>query len=214
MSVLYNLEIFSALKIAFGDKADGFSEEDFEINERERGLYIPGILRRFLERYGYMPLNRLSDSVKFLHPNLMTERFFHYGEDGELPLTIVGRVGEFQVAIADKRSPDPEIYLIKQTPEEVQILPSDDTISEIMKVMLCGVLLKNEHARIVDSPRLAVKLLKENGVDFERISNKPELRREYTLCFSEETRTFTVAEFVDGEVIRFFFIRDENFVYE
>lgn len=212
MSVLYDLEIFPALRIAFGDSSDGFSEEDFAINERERGLYVPEILKRFLERYGYMPLNRLSDSVKFLHPNIMSERFFHYGEDGELPLTIVGRVGEFQVAIADKKSVDPEIFLIKQTPEEVQILPSDDTITEIMKVMLCGVLLRNEHARIVDSPRLAVKLLRENGVDLDRITNNPKLRREYVLCFSDETRTFTVAEFVEGEVVRFFFVSDESFI--
>lgn len=212
MPVLYDLEIFPALRIAFGDSSDGFSEEDFAINERERGLYVPEILKRFLERYGYMPLNRLSDSVKFLHPNIMSERFFHYGEDGELPLTIVGRVGEFQVAIADKKSVDPEIFLIKQTPEEVQILPSDDTITEIMKVMLCGVLLRNEHARIVDSPRLAVKLLRENGVDLDRITNNPRLRREYVLCFSDETRTFTVAEFVEGEVVRFFFASDESFI--
>lgn len=212
MFVLYDLEIFPALRIAFGDRSDGFSEEDFAINERERGLYVPEILKRFLERYGYMPLNRLSDSVKFLHPNIMSERFFHYGEDGELPLTIVGRVGEFQVAIADKKSADPEIFLIKQTPEEVQILPSDDTITEIMKVMLCGVLLRNEHARIVDSPRLAVKLLRENGVDLDRITNNPRLRREYVLCFSDETRTFTVAEFVEGEVVRFFFVSDESFI--
>lgn len=212
MSVLYNLEIFRALKIAYGSKTDGFPEEDFAINERERGLRLPEILKRFLRDYGYMGLNRLSDSVRLLHPNIMSERFFHYGEDGELPLIIIGRVGEYQVAIVVSDNPDPEIFMIKQTPEEVQILPSDDTVSEIMKVMLCGVLLKNENAVIADDPRYAVKLLKENGVDPTMIANNPKLRREYVLCFSENTRTFTAAEFIDGEVVRFFFIRDEMFM--
>lgn len=211
MSVLYNLEIFSAMKIAYGSKTDGFPEEDFAINERERGLHLPEILKRFLRDYGYMGLNRLSDSVRLFHPNIMSERFFHYGDGGELPLIIIGRVGEYQVAITRSDNPDPEIFMIKQTPEQVQILPSDDTISEIMKVMLCSVLLKNENAVIADDPRYAVKLLRENGVDLMRISNNPKLRREYSLCFSENTRTFTVAEFIDGEVVRFFFIRDEMF---
>lgn len=211
MSVLYNLEIFSALKIAYGSKTDGFPEEDFVINERERGLNIPVILKRFLRDYGYMGLNRLSDSVRLLHPNIMSERFFHYGDGGELPLLIIGRVGEYQVAIARSDNPDPEIFMIKQTPEEVQILPSDDTVTEIIKVMLCGVLLKNENAVIADSPAFAVKMLRENGVDPTKIVNNPKLRREYVLCFSENARTFTVAEFIDGEVVRFFFIRDEKF---
>ncbi|MGN0679765.1 MAG: hypothetical protein ACI4JS_08900 [Oscillospiraceae bacterium] len=212
MSVLYNIEIFSALKIAYNGKTDGFPEEDFEKNERERGLHVPEMLKYFLKKYGYMSLNRISDSVRFLHPNIMSERNFNYGKNGRTPLTIVGRVGEYHVSVADKNARDPEVILIKQTPESVEVLPSDDTVSELIKVMLCSVLLKYENTIIADTPQLAVQLLHENGVDYERITNNPCLRREYSLCFTEETRTFTIAEYIDGEVKRFFFVRDEQFI--
>lgn len=211
MAVLYNIDPFSALRIIYGGKTDGFSDEDFLRNERERGIVVPQILKNFLGSYGYMTVNRLSDSVRILHPNLMSQRVFRYGEGGELPLLIVGRVGEFQVAIADSAEFDPEIYLLKTTPEQTQILPSDDTISEIFKVMTGGVLLKTDNAVIADDPRVAVRLLKENGIDLERIEYNRLLRREYSLCFSEKMRTFAVAEFVGGELSRFFFARSENF---
>ncbi len=212
MAVLYNIDPFSALEIIYQGKTDGFPDEDFERNERERGIIVPQILKNFLKSYGYMTVNRLSDSVRILHPNIMSQRVFRYGDNGELPLMMVGRVGEFQVAIADKAEYDPEIFLLKTTPEQTQILPSDDTISEIFKVMTSGVLLKTENAVIADDPETAVRLLRENGIDLERIEYNRLLRREYSLCFSEKLRTFAVAEFVEGELSRFFFARSENFI--
>lgn len=212
MAVLYNIDPFSALEIIYQGKTDGFSDEDFERNERERGIVVPQILKNFLKSYGYMTVNRLSDSVRILHPNIMSQRVFRYGEGGELPLMMVGRVGEFQVAIAERAEYDPEIFLLKTAPEQTQILPSDDTISEIFKVMTSGVLLKTENAVIVDDPEIAVRLLRENGIDLERIEYNRLLRREYSLCFSEKLRTFVVAEFVEGDLARFFFARSESFI--
>ncbi len=212
MAVLYNIDPFSALEIIYQGKTDGFSDEDFERNENERGIIVPQILKNFLKSYGYMTVNRLSDSVRILHPNIMSQRVFRYGEGGELPLMMVGRVGEFQVAIADRAEYDPEIFLLKTTPEQTQILPSDDTISEIFKVMTSGILLKTENAVIVDDPEIAVRMLRENGIDLERIEYNRLLRREYSLCFSEKLRTFVVAEFVEGDLSRFFFARSESFI--
>lgn len=212
MAVLYNVEPSAAMKILYQGAVDGFPEEDLERNEKERGIVLPQLLKRFLKDYGYMTVNRLSSSVRMLHPNIMTRRVFRYGGDRELPLLIIGRVGGFQVAIADDRAADPEIFLLRQTPEQTQILPSDDTISELFKVMVCGVLLKCEGAIIADDPQQAVRLLKENGVDLMKITFDPKLRREYSLCFSEEMRTFTAAEFVEGELERFFFVRSEKFI--
>ena len=212
MAVLYNIDPFSALEIIYQGKTDGFPDEDFERNERERDIVVPQILKNFLKSYGYLSVNRLSDSVRILHPNLMSQRVFRYGENEKLPLMIVGRVGEFQVAIAEKAEYDPEIFLLKNTPEQTQILPSDDTISEIFKVMTSGVLLKTENAVIVDDPEVAVRMLRENGIDLECIEYNRLLRREYSLCFAEKPRTFAVAEFVEGELSRFFFARSENFI--
>lgn len=212
MAVLYNVEPFAAMKILYRGETDGFSEEDIERNEKERGLLLPQMLKRFLADYGYMTVNRLSDSVRMLHPNIMTKRVFRYGDDRELPLLIIGRVGEFQVAIPDGSAADPEIFLLRQTPQQTQILPSDDTVSELFKVMVCGVLLKTEGAVIADDPQLAVRLLRENDVDLLKITFDPRLRREYSLCFTEELRTFTAAEFIEGELARFFFVRSERFV--
>ncbi len=212
MAVLYNVEPFKAMKILYQGAVDGFPEEDFARNEKERGIVLPQMLKCFLADYGYMTVNRLSSSVRMLHPNIMTRRVFRYGGDRELPLLIIGRVGAFQVAISNEHAPDPEIFLLKQTPEQICILPSDDTVSEILKVMVCGVLLKCEGAEIVNDPQLAVRRLKENDVDLLKITYEPRLRREYSICFSEELRTFTAAEFVNGELERFFFVRSEKFI--
>ena len=207
----YNLEPMSAIKILYGDRTDGFTKNDFQVNETERGIVLPFLLKDFLARYAYMPINRQGDSVRFFHPNLMTVMRFT-AEKASLSLLIVGRVGEYQVAVKNEVSEDPRIYLILLgTQNETQILPSDDTISEILKVMLCGILLKNDSTVIADDPQLAVRLLRENGVDLYQINNNPELRREYSLCFSEETRTFTVAEYIEGSVTRFFFVTNEEF---
>lgn len=205
------MDAFEALKIFYGGAEDGYAPEDFEINERERGIFIPEMLKDFLGKYGYMSVNRLSDSVRLLHPNIMSERVFRYGEDRALNLTIIGRIGEFKLAVAESTAADPGIFLLQITPEQAQILPSDDTLTEIFKVMLCSALLNEPGAQTVEDPVLAVRLLRENFVDLDRISCNPSLRREYSVNFSEELRTFVAAEFVEGELARFFFASSERF---
>lgn len=211
MAVLYNIDPITAFKILYHGEKDGFPKEDIERNERGRELFVPPMLRRFLEDYGYMGANRLSDSVRMLHPNLISQRVFKYGGDNGLPLLIIGRIGDYQVAIPDNGADDPAIFLLQTAQEEIRILPSDDTLSEILKVMLCGVLMKTEGAVVADDPELAVRLLKENGADPERISFNPGLRREYSVSFNEERRTFITAEFIEGELSRLFFVGSENF---
>lgn len=212
MAALYNMSPFAALKIIYQGAMDGFAAEDFMINERERGISLPTVLKRFLLDYGYMTVNRISDSVRWLHPNIMSERVFRYGERGELPLTLIGRLRDYQVAISDNEADDPPIFLLKTAPAETQILPSDDTLTEIFKVQTCSVLMNYTGAQTADEPELAARLLRENRIDLDLIANNPKLRREYSLNFSEEMRTFAVAEYVEGELSRFFFIRNEQFL--
>lgn len=211
MAVLHNLDSFDALKIFYQGETDGFPEEDFSDNEKRRDVVLPSVLRKFLREYGYMTVNRQSDAPRFIHPNIMTKRVFRYGEGKELPLLIVGRVGEFEITVVDEKSDDPTVFLMKNTPEQAQLLPSDDTLSELFKVMLCGLMVKTSGAVIADDPELAVKLLRENGFDIDAITNDPALHREYSLCFSEEMRTLMAAEFTEGELARFFFLRSETF---
>lgn len=214
MAVLHNLDPFDAMRIFYGGETDGFPEEDFSANIKTRDIILPPNLHRFLREYGYMTVNRQSDSPRFIHPNIMTKRVFRYGEDKEMPLLIIGRVGEFEITIVDENSAeeDPAVFLMKTTPAGAQLMPSDDTLSELLKVMLCGLILKSSGAMIADEPELAVRLLRENGFDPELIENDPELHREYSIGFSEETRTFMAAEFSEGELARFFFLRNESFV--
>ncbi len=212
MAVLHNLNAFDALKIFYQGETDGFPEEDFAANLRSRVIVLPTVLHRFLREYGYMSVNRLSDAPRFIHPNIMTKRIFRYGDNQELPLLIVGRVGEFEITVKDEHSDDPRVFLMKITPNQAQLLPSDDTLTELFKVMLVGLMMKNDGAVVADDPQLAVRLLRENGFDIEKIENDPGLHREYSLCFSEETRTFMAAEFTEGELARFFFLSSEKFV--
>lgn len=212
MAVFHNLNAFDAMKIYFQGKTDGFPEEEFSENLKVRELVLPSLLHRFLREYGYMKINRQSDAPRFFHPNIMTKRTFRYGEGKELPLLIIGRVADYEITVIDESSDDPAVFLMKNTPEQTQLLPSDDTLSELFKVMLVGLFMKTGSAVIADEPELAAKLLRENNFDLDAISNDPKLHREYSLCFSEEVRTFAVAEFIEGELSRFFFLRSENFL--
>lgn len=212
MAALHNIDPFDALKIFYQGETDGFPEEDFTANVKTRGVVLPQILHRFLREYGYMTVNRQSDAPRFIHPNIMTKRVFRYGEDKELSLLIIGRVGEFEITVADEQSDDPAVFLMKNTPEQAQVLPSDDTLSELFKVMLVGLMIKSQGAVIADEPELAVRLLRENHFDPDLIANDPVLHREYSICFCEETRTFMAAEFTEGELARFFFLQNESFL--
>ncbi len=212
MSVLYNMNPFSALKIIYREQTDGFPEEDFLRNMEQRGITLPSILQKFLMEYGYMSVNRQSGSVRMLHPNLVTKWRFNRERGGELLLLTIGRVGEYQIAIRDEPVNDPTTFLLRVGKEsKTHLMPSDDTISELIKVMICGVLFERQGAVLADDPEKAVRLLHENGFDLMKISNTPRLRREYSINFSEEMRTFAIAEFIEGELNRFFFIRDEEF---
>lgn len=213
MGILHNLDPFKALSIFCHGETDGFPEEDFSVNMKARGIVLPAILHRFLREYGYMPVNRQSDEPRFIHPNIMTKRIFRYGEGKQLPLLIIGRMGDLEITVLDEKSEDPAVMLMKSTKDSAQLLPSDDKLSELFKVMLCGMMIK-EGAIIADDPELAVRLLRENGFDMDKIENDPALHREYSLSFSEETRTFMAAEFSDGELARFFFLRGESFLNE
>lgn len=201
------MDPFSVLKIVYGDTTDGFEKEDFEANENERGIILPFLLKDFLSKYAYLPVNRQSSSVRFFHPNLMTVMHFSAENIGELKLLCVGRVGEYQVSVKNEPSEDPRIFLIRLgTQSETQVLPSDDLISELIKVMLCNQLLTMKGAVIAEEPEVAVRLMRENGVDLDQIKCDPKLSREYSFNYSEQTRTFAVAEFVKGEFLRFFFV--------
>ena len=212
MAVLHNLDPFDALKIFYQGETDGFPEEDFAENLKTRGIILPPILHRFLREYGFMTVNRQSDAPRFIHPNIMTKRIFRYGEGKELPLLILGRVDEYEITVIDEKSDDPTVLLMKNTPTQAQVLPSDDTLSELFKVMFCALMMKTTGAIVADEPALAARLLRENGFDLDAITNNPALHREYSICFSEEVRTFTAAEFNDGELAKFFFLRSERFL--
>lgn len=212
MAALHNLDPFDALRIYYQGETDGFPEEDFAENLKTRDIVVPTILHRFLREYGFMTVNRQSDAPRFIHPNIMTKRIFHYGEGKELPLLILGRVDDFEITVIDEKSDDPTVLLMKNTPLQAQVVPSDDTLSELFKVMFCALMMKTNGAIVADEPELAARLLRENGFDLDAITNDPSLHREYSICFSEEVRTFSAAEFREGELTKFFFLRSERFL--
>lgn len=211
MAVLYNMDVFSVLKILYRGKTDGFSEEDFTVNEKQRGITVPPILKKFLSGYGYMTVNRFSDSVRFVHPNIMSHRNFVYGTEDPMRLVVVGRVGEYEAAI-EEGAVDPPLYLFKIAPDDVQILPSEDRLSEIFKVMTVGLMFRTDGTVIAEDPHIAVNKMRENGFDLNKVMHKPNFHREYSICFSEEMRTFMAVEFVDGEYERFIFLGSEKYL--
>ncbi len=211
MAVLYNLEPFDVTKILCGGKTDGIPEADFERNKTERGIEVPQNIRIFLEKYAYMAVNR-QEFIKLIHPNLMTPYTFTDIDGTKLPLVCIGRTGEFKAAVCEGNVPDPAVFLIKTAGRPVEITLSNTTVFELIKSNLFSVFLKMRGSVIADKPEQAVRLLIENDVSPAEIDKAAERSGKYVFCFNEEKQTFVVADYSSGELSRFIFTHDENFI--
>ena len=211
MAVLYNMEPFEVLKILYGSRTDGIPEEDFERNKLERGIDVPQNIKRFLENYAYFSVNQQS-YIKLIHPNIMTPYIFTDFDGTKLPLVCVGRTGEFKAAVCEGNVPDPAVFLIKTPGGPIEITLSNTTVFELIKGNLFSVFAKMRRAIIADEPKQAVTLLREFDVDLEEIEKSAERSGKFLFCFNEEIQTFAVADLSSGELSRFLFITDENFI--
>lgn len=211
MAVLYNMEPFEVLKILYGSRTDGIPEEDFERNKLERGIEVPQNIKRFLENYAYFSVNQQS-YIKLIHPNIMTPYIFTDFDGTKLPLICVGRTGEFKAAVCEGNVTDPAVFLIKTAGGPVEITLSNTTIFELIKGNLFSVFAKMRQAVIAEEPKQAVKLLHEFDVDLDEIEKSAERSGKFLFSFNEEKRAFVVADFSSGELSRFLFVTDENFI--
>ncbi|MCI7759049.1 MAG: hypothetical protein ACI4JT_07335 [Oscillospiraceae bacterium] len=211
MAVLYNMEPFEVLKILYGSRTDGIPEEDFERNKLERGIEVPQNIKRFLENYAYFSVNQQS-YIKLIHPNIMTPYIFTDFDGTKLPLICVGRTGEFKAAVCEGNVPDPAVFLIKAAGGPVEITLSNTTIFELIKGNLFSVFAKMRQAVIAEEPKQAVRLLHEFDVDLDEIEKSAERSGKFLFSFNEEKRAFVVADFSSGELSRFLFVTDENFI--
>lgn len=211
MAVLYNMEPFEVLKILYGSRTDGIPEEDFERNKLERGIDVPQNIKRFLENYAYFSVNQQS-YIKLIHPNIMTPYIFTDFDGTKLPLICVGRTGEFKAAVCEGNVPDPAVFLIKAAGGPVEITLSNTTIFELIKGNLFSVFAKMRQAVIAEEPKQAVRLLHEFDVDLDEIEKSAERSGKFLFSFNEEKRAFVVADFSSGELSRFLFVTDENFI--
>ncbi len=211
MSVLYNMEPFEVLKILYGNRTDGIPEEDFELNKRERGIDVPQNIKRFLENYAYFSVNQQS-YIKLIHPNIMTPYIFTDFDGTKLPLICIGRTGEFKAAVCEGNVPDPAVFLIKTAGGPVEITLSNTSVFELIKGNLFSVFAKMRRAVVAEEPKQAVRLLHEFDVDLDEIEKSAERSGKFLFCFNEEKQTFVVADFSSGELSRFLFVTDENFI--
>ena len=211
MAVLYNMEPFDVLKILYGNRTDGIPEEDFERNKSERGIDVPQNIKRFLENYAYLSVNQQS-YIKLIHPNIMTPYIFTDFDGTKLPLVCVGRTGEFKAAVCEGSVSDPAVFLIKTAGGPIEITVSNTTIFELIKGNLFSVFAKMRRTIIADEPNQAVRLLREFDVDLDEIEKSAERSGKFLFSFNEEKQTFVVADLSSGELSRFLFVTDENFI--
>lgn len=205
------MEPFEVLKILYGNRTDGIPEEDFERNKSERGIDVPQNIKRFLENYAYLSVNQQS-YIKLIHPNIMTPYIFTDFDGTKLALVCVGRTGEFKAAVCEGNVSDPAVFLIKAAGGPVEITLSNTTIFELIKGNLFSVFAKMRGAIIADEPQQAVMLLRKFDVDLDEIEKSAEHSGKFLFCFNEEKQTFVVADLSSGELSRFLFITDENFI--
>ncbi len=217
MAVLYNLTPIEAMKILYNDETHGVWNGDFIKNEK-RGIVVPGLLREFLENYGYFPINFTEGSVHLDNPDDMYKFNFNYNGN-ELNLMAVGSYGDNILAADISGDYDPELFLgEKNDNDKVEIKYYVGRTTNILKIMLCNVLLCYEQAKIYTGEENDV--LTSNGVDKDKLESKKDYSvrfnennnfivsnvKDYAVCYNEDSKTFIISEYSSGDDKLYFVI--------
>ncbi len=210
MAVLYNLTPIEAMKLIYNGETHGVWNGDFIKNEK-RGIVVPKLLHEFLENYGYFPINFTEGSVHFDNPDDMYKFVYNYNGN-ELNLMAVGSYGDNILAADVSGDDDPEIFLgVKNDDDKIEIQYYVGRATNILKIMVCNVLLCYEQAKIYTGENNDA--LSSNGVDKDKLeSGKKESStryednnfivsnvKDYAICYNEDSRTFVISECASGE---------------
>ena len=220
MAILYNLDPITALDIFYDGEHHGVYRGDFIKNEKKHGLVLPGLLREFLERYGYLSVNEGGvGAYKIFHPDDMAQFSLH-GENGEdIRLLVCGALIVPKNGAESESEPgfDPETELFyigvrPDTPdlqmamgqnsgEGMDWWPTGRTLAGLLRLMFVSVIFKSCDSYVFEEKSEIAAVLKHHGADAAQMSYLGEWA---SVHFNDESGEFLVTEFdeANGGLIR------------
>ncbi len=201
MSIRYDLDPLSALELFYDGEHHGVYKGDFIKNEKKNGLILPPLLRDFLEKFGYLSVNKGgANSYRIFHPDDMA-RFSLPSGEGEIRLIVIGSLR------VDKRGGGGEdLYFIAVRPDTADLQTamgqeSDDgmewwgtnrTLSSLLQMMFLAVLGKSGDSYIYEESAEIGAVLKNHGAERSLIRYRDDWA---SVHFDEDNKSFLVTEF-------------------
>lgn len=194
MSIKYNLTVKEALDLFLGGAECGMPETSLARLEKEMGAAIHPTVRKFAERYFYMPLNSGEKRMGDFH-------IVHVG--GEVRVDDYLVIGTAEGTLFAVQSPDsrenPPIYIGKPEDDVISWSLSPFMLSDFFTMVITDGLEPYCKAAFAyekeDIPRIAAIF----GADLKKV----EFDRKwgYSLCYNEERHELAVFWMADAEMI-------------
>ena len=149
MAILCDVAPLAAMELLYHGETNGVWQGDFIKNEQKRALILPELLREFLHRYGYLPVNRGDGHL--YHPDEIVP-FTLNTADGALHLWAIGWcLTDKAVAIkAGWQVEDPFVYLGQTGEDGVTDWNSTNTrLSDVLKLLFCFNLLGPQGGELI-----------------------------------------------------------------
>lgn len=152
MAILCDIMPLAAMELIYAGETNGVWQGDFIKHEKKRALILPELLRNFLLRYGYLPVNRGDGHL--YHPDEITAFTLDTAE-GNLHLWAIGWcLTDKAVAIkADWQTENPFIYLGQVNEDGFTYWSSTNSrLSDVLKLLFCFNLLEPQGGELVTEP--------------------------------------------------------------
>lgn len=219
MAMLYNLDPITALDIFYEGQHHGVYKGDFIKNEKKHNLFLPPLLREFLEKFGYLSVNAGGiGAYRIFHPDDMAQFSLH-GENGEdIKLLIFGTL---TVTKKDAQSDDDtELFYIGVRPDTPDLQTAMGQSSEegmdwwgtgrtlegLLRLMFISIICRSCDSYLFEEKSEILAVLKHHNADILQMNYRGEWA---SVHFNDESGEFLITEFneTNGEMIKVHAVR-------
>lgn len=214
MAIIYDLDPITALEIFYEGEHHGVYRGDFIKNEKKHGLFLPPLLREFLEKYGYLSVNEGGvGAYKIFHPDDMAQFSLH-GENGDDIMLLV--CGALVVPKKDAQSeqdtelfyigirpdtPDLQTAMGQNSEEGMDWWPTGRTLEGLLRLMFISIICRSCDSYLFEEKSKISAVLKHHGADVSQMKYGGEWA---SVHFNDESGEFLITEFDEsnGEMIK------------
>lgn len=198
MAVLYNLTPLEAMDLFYDGEKRGVWDGDFIKNQKKTHIEVPHILREFLEKYGYLEVNK--GQIYFFHPDDMRFLELNLPDGGKIRILAAGMINDIYLGL-ELDDDNGAVAVGEIVDGRISWGPSDMTLSGMLTIAFVSLLYKSADNFVFQGSQIEA-VLKKNGMERSKLMPSEGHVQHTSLNFNEETGAFINAEFdPDGEEI-------------